>query len=603
MASKKILIQVDITTKAAEANVNKVINNLKGVEDATVNVSKATKKLKTDTGLNNAILLETGRLASDASFGFGAMANNLGQLVTLFQSSAAASGGLFKAITRLFRIQSLFIIGIQLLISFLPKIIKNFQDKAKAARAVNDALIEGENAIRGQTTALEVQIGILNDESVSLAKKENLLKEIKKQTGLHNIELDENNKLSDDSNKLLEKKIKLMVLEAQADVLKNQMQEELTKRAKDLNDIEISKNSTTSKATDFIDRQTSGVRSAINAFKEQAIIGSKLFDIDLKRLPVIGKFFAAFEGGSKIIDKYNEDVNSQTAIESRNRKAREKSNKIINESEKRLSGLIQKFKELTLEMLGLKFELGEFNEKVKELNIITFDEFMNGQNKILELTTKFNVQLIDNDLLRKETLLNNERDYYLNLVDATIAGEEAKEKARLAIIEFYAKKQKDLKDKEDDEDRDLRNRALREIAKNLDEGAALFEEQSAANKALRVSSAVIDTYAAANTALNTFPPPFSFIAAASTIVAGLANVKKILDTKVPRESGISSGLATSPADIEAPDFNVVGASDTSQLASSLARASGRPIQAFVVGKEVTTQQELDRNITNNASIN
>ena len=254
-------------------------------------------------------------------------------------------------------------------------------------------------------------------------------------------------------------------------------------------------------------------------------------------------------------------------------------------------------------MLGLKFELGEFNEKVKELNIITFDEFMNGQNKILELTTKFNVQLIDNDLLRKETLLNNERDYYLNLVDATIAGEEAKEKARLAIIEFYAKKQKDLKDKEDDEDRDLRNRALREIAKNLDEGAALFEEQSAANKALRVSSAVIDTYAAANTALNTFPPPFSFIAAASTIVAGLANVKKILDTKVPRESGISSGLATSPADIEAPDFNVVGASDTSQLASSLARASGRPIQAFVVGKEVTTQQELDRNITNNASIN
>ena len=603
MASKKILIQVDITTKAAEANVNKVINNLKGVEDATVNVSKATKKLKTDTGLNNAILLETGRLASDASFGFGAMANNLGQLVTLFQSSAAASGGLFKAITRLFRIQSLFIIGIQLLISFLPKIIKNFQDKAKAARAVNDALIEGENAIRGQTTALEVQIGILNDESVSLAKKENLLKEIKKQTGLHNIELDENNKLSDDSNKLLEKKIKLMVLEAQADVLKNQMQEELTKRAKDLNDIEISKNSTTSKATDFIDRQTSGVRSAINAFKEQAIIGSKLFDIDLKRLPVIGKFFAAFEGGSKIIDKYNEDVNSQTAIESRNRKAREKSNKIINESEKRLSGLIQKFKELTLEMLGLKFELGEFNEKVKELNIITFDEFMNGQNKILELTTKFNVQLIDNDLLRKETLLNNERDYYLNLVDATIAGEEAKEKARLAIIEFYAKKQKDLKDKEDDEDRDLRNRALREIAKNLDEGAALFEEQSAANKALRVSSAVIDTYAAANTALNTFPPPFSFIAAATTIVAGLANVKKILDTKVPRESGISSGLATSPADIEAPDFNVVGASDTSQLASSLARASGRPIQAFVVGKEVTTQQELDRNITNNASIN
>ena len=54
--------------------------------------------------------------------------------------------------------------------------------------------------------------------------------------------------------------------------------------------------------------------------------------------------------------------------------------------------------------------------------------------------------------------------------------------------------------------------------------------------------------------------------------------------------------------VEAPDFNVVGASQTSVLAQSVSQQVNKPVKAFVVGKEITSQQELDRNINNTAGI-
>jgi hypothetical protein len=65
----------------------------------------------------------------------------------------------------------------------------------------------------------------------------------------------------------------------------------------------------------------------------------------------------------------------------------------------------------------------------------------------------------------------------------------------------------------------------------------------------------------------------------------------------PGSSGASSG-----GTIEAPDFNVVGATDQSQLAQTIAGAESKPVRAFVVGKDITTQQELDRNRQRTSSL-
>jgi len=59
---------------------------------------------------------------------------------------------------------------------------------------------------------------------------------------------------------------------------------------------------------------------------------------------------------------------------------------------------------------------------------------------------------------------------------------------------------------------------------------------------------------------------------------------------------VPTGASTPPA------FNVVGQSDTNQLASAIGGQSQQPVQAYVVANDVTTAQSMDRNIVNDASL-
>jgi hypothetical protein len=125
-------------------------------------------------------------------------------------------------------------------------------------------------------------------------------------------------------------------------------------------------------------------------------------------------------------------------------------------------------------------------------------------------------------------------------------------------------------------------------------------EQSVLGKASAVASAVINTYQAATNALaNTpAPPPFPQIAAGVAIASGLASVRKILQTPVPDgNGGLSSGgggSLPSASTIQQPQFNIVGQSGTNQLAQSIGGQFSQPIRAYVVGQDVTTSQQLQR---------
>ena len=54
--------------------------------------------------------------------------------------------------------------------------------------------------------------------------------------------------------------------------------------------------------------------------------------------------------------------------------------------------------------------------------------------------------------------------------------------------------------------------------------------------------------------------------------------------------------------IQAPAFNVVGATQESQLAQTIAGAEDKPIKAFVVASDISTAQELERSTIEGASI-
>ena len=78
---------------------------------------------------------------------------------------------------------------------------------------------------------------------------------------------------------------------------------------------------------------------------------------------------------------------------------------------------------------------------------------------------------------------------------------------------------------------DLEKQATNEKKASIREVLGLVvsagERQNAIVKAALIAQASMYTYAAANRALGSLPPPFSFIAAGVAVAAGLANVKKI----------------------------------------------------------------------------
>ena len=84
------------------------------------------------------------------------------------------------------------------------------------------------------------------------------------------------------------------------------------------------------------------------------------------------------------------------------------------------------------------------------------------------------------------------------------------------------------------------------------------------------------------------------IAQALTIAKGVAQIAAISSTQFNSKSLGGAG-GKSGVQVEAPDFNVVGASPESQLAQSVSAQQMKPIKTFVVSKEITNQQEFDRN--------
>ena len=135
----------------------------------------------------------------------------------------------------------------------------------------------------------------------------------------------------------------------------------------------------------------------------------------------------------------------------------------------------------------------------------------------------------------------------------------------------------------------------------------LAGKETGVGKGLAVAGTLMSTYSAAQKAYEsqflpiptTNSPLRGALAAATAVASGLGNVKNILKVKTPNDKSSSAGASGNV--IQAPDFNVVGASQTSQLAETVAGQQAKPVKAFVVGKDISTQQELDRNITNTAS--
>lgn len=167
----------------------------------------------------------------------------------------------------------------------------------------------------------------------------------------------------------------------------------------------------------------------------------------------------------------------------------------------------------------------------------------------------------------------------------------------------------DLFDKQSKEQEKKRDEAAAETKAAVISGALgtiadAVGRNTVAGKALSIAQATVDTYAGANKALATYPPPFGGIAAGTVILAGLLNVKKILSTKIPPPPG-SKGVsdnttapAAAPITPSAPLINTRTQLE-SQTIQQLGSATNR---AYVVESDVTNSQERIRRINRAARL-
>ena len=137
----------------------------------------------------------------------------------------------------------------------------------------------------------------------------------------------------------------------------------------------------------------------------------------------------------------------------------------------------------------------------------------------------------------------------------------------------------------------------------------MFEEGTAASKAAAIAQIAIGTGVgfvngldiAQKSAKGTGPAaafafPLFYAAQIAAVLAAANQAKKILTTVKggggsPISATAPSVGGTAPA---APQFNIVGQSGTNQLAEGIGGQFDRPIRAYVVGGDVTTSQQLQR---------
>ena len=299
--------------------------------------------------------------------------------------------------------------------------------------------------------------------------------------------------------------------------------------------------------------------------------------------------------------------------------------------------------ELTNELYGLNTELIAIDAKVagfkseqlvnqaalQKENIELTNTQKESENQLSIERKRFNAEQIEDELARLQALdeidvIEQEKEQLRlqAIIDNANAGTQAKIDAQIALDDFNEQsRQTNLtRDKEISKAKEAINKAEENSAKQktiavgnaLNQLTQIAGENTVVGKGLAVAAATINTYQGVTDALaaktvTPFDTALKFINAAAILSNGLKTVKQITSVKVPAPSGsggaVSGGGNISGGGIsQPPAFNVVGASDTNQLADAIGGQAQEPVRAFVVSNDVTTAQSMDRNIVDGASI-
>ena len=212
--------------------------------------------------------------------------------------------------------------------------------------------------------------------------------------------------------------------------------------------------------------------------------------------------------------------------------------------------------------------------------------------------------------LEKLALEEEKRLAELDKLDAT-------EEQKLEILTYYAGLRTDLEEKENKKKEQLEKlrtqRTLGDAKNTFNQIANLAGKDSKVGKALALASATISGVQGVQNAYSTaqkspitavFPayPVIQAGLAAAVAAKNLASIRKVDPTGSSGASVSNIATAGGGGASQPPSFNIVGASDTNQLADAIGGQTQQPVQAFVVANDVTTAQSLENNIVEGATL-
>ena len=255
---------------------------------------------------------------------------------------------------------------------------------------------------------------------------------------------------------------------------------------------------------------------------------------------------------------------------------------------------------------------------------------------------RFNAELIQDELTRLEKLkevdvleAEQEAIRLQAIVDNANAGTQAKIDAQIALDDFTEQSRQTNLQRDIDiteAERELDKQKIQDKKDVVDAIAQFADAESGIGQALLIikqglalketimdlkritfkgveaigSASVSTAENVANSSKIGFPQNIITIASAIAQGVGIMRSVKKAVSKTKAKAGAAGGAVPSISSPSAPSappaFNVVGASDTNQLAEAIGGQAQQPIQTYVVASEVSTAQELDRNIVTGATI-
>jgi hypothetical protein len=648
---QKTVLQTNEALIAHEKRIQALRAEQRKLTNQTRLVGKGMSSMSSSAGLAGATATELGRTIGDANYGIQGMSNNIQQVTSLFTNLVIEQGSVKNAMSSL-RNSIMGPAGILIAVSLITTAWeyydKNIKKSSKATKNLKDDIKELTKAIIEQEERTTEAEASRLEKDIRRAQKydkfdEELYQRMARFSDINFKEI----KNYGDRNRALNKLVKDLrnytvdtdkATKTAKDFNEEALKLEVDKILGNLSDVEIAQEELRLAKKKYNLTQDDEFEKT----KEYALLSAKV--AKAKKDEIAKTDQEAIDKKKEADDLYRERKLDADAI------IRETEIDLMNEQNAKKAKIEDEYEEnkRALKLAGFKEDSEQFvnlNKLYKQKIQDVDDEY---DKKEADAITAFKNKIENLEAEDFESKMILQRERALEELKALEIEETEKGELRKRITALYDEKIKDNAKKTQDKKVQDSERAMDQLKaiqmQGLDNAAKIAGEESNIAKLLfaikqaliikemilkakttiadagqtvdkaKLSGARAKTNIAEGTteAVKTLNPAIILAYAAtaatvmSSVMSAVKNAKRT-SAQVASSAGgsISSGgsiPSAPPAPPIPPAFNIVGASSENQLAEAIAGTQQRPIKTYVVSKDVSTAQELDRNIVSEASI-